>query len=197
MSESMLAILRHILRGEKLMQVSKLTGRCNPSFVLFTYLAKTFFTFQEKQAKDEEAKKAAELGMDAPSASGLSRRLMGDHGAPQVNQELVRSLMDMGFSRDMCEEALSQTSSLEQATDYLLNHPVPRSRSLSQATTMDTDMSEDDQMQRAIAISLGESVLAEPTSPGRSDGPSTAPKEEQEVRSRSSRHGTQLSLDMV
>lgn len=131
MSESMLAILRHILRGEKLMQ--------------------------EKQVKDEEAKKT-EATAEGASGSGLARR-PGEPAAPQINQEHLRSLLDMGFSRELCEEALGQCTTLEQATDYLLNHPTPHTRSSSSAAAIDAEMSEDDQMLRAIAMSLGDTGL--------------------------------------
>ena len=33
--------------------------------------------------------------------------------------------MDMGFGREHCIEALSHTNSLEQALEYILNHPPP------------------------------------------------------------------------
>lgn len=34
-------------------------------------------------------------------------------------------LMDMGFSREHALEALLNTSTMEQATEYLLTHPPP------------------------------------------------------------------------
>lgn len=36
-------------------------------------------------------------------------------------------LMDMGFSREHALEALLNTSTMEQATEYLLTHPPPLS----------------------------------------------------------------------
>lgn len=137
MSESMLAILRHILRGEKLMQ--------------------------EKQVKDEEAKKVEATPESGTAAASVSTRRPGEPAAPQINQDHLRSLLDMGFSRELCEEALLQCTSLEQATDYLLNHPTPHSRSTSAVVgAIDAEMSEDDQMLRAIAISLGDTGLDPP-----------------------------------
>ena len=53
----------------------------------------------------------------------------------EVNQEHVATLMDMGFTRERCIEALQAHSSLEQATDYLLNNPVPPQRSSSDSTS--------------------------------------------------------------
>lgn len=34
-----------------------------------------------------------------------------------------KQLMDMGFSREHCTDALTNTMTLEQATDYILTHP--------------------------------------------------------------------------
>ncbi|KAJ1530610.1 hypothetical protein ONE63_005490 [Megalurothrips usitatus] len=112
MSESMLAILRHILRGEKLMQ--------------------------EKQLKDEEAKKT-ETADPGASSSGVARR-PGEPTVPQINQDHLRSLIDMGFCREVCEEALLQCTTLEQATDYVLNHPTPHTRSTSAVPAVDAEI---------------------------------------------------------
>ena len=56
----------------------------------------------------------------------------------EVNQEHVSTLMDMGFPRERCIEALHAHSSLDQATDYLLNNPVPPQRSSSETATTAT-----------------------------------------------------------
>ena len=71
--------------------------------------------------------------------------------------------MDMGFPREQCVEALLFTTSLEQATDYLLSAPpsilrpqqvAPTSSNAAQSTAMDTDGNDEDAMMRAIALSL-------------------------------------------
>lgn len=71
--------------------------------------------------------------------------------------------MDMGFPRDQCVEALLFTTSLEQATDYLLSAPpsilrppqsAPTSSNAAQPAAMDTDGNDEDAMMRAIALSL-------------------------------------------
>lgn len=41
------------------------------------------------------------------------------------NLIFVFQLMDMGFSREHAMEALLNTSTMEQATEYLLTHPPP------------------------------------------------------------------------
>lgn len=72
--------------------------------------------------------------------------------------------MDMGFPRDQCVEALLFTTSLEQATDYLLSTPPSLLRAAQGAvaaaaaeavsTAMDTDGNDEDAVMRAIALSL-------------------------------------------
>ena len=72
--------------------------------------------------------------------------------------------MDMGFPRDQCVEALLFTTSLEQATDYLLSTPPALIRAptgaavggsaSSVSSAMDTDGNDEDAVMRAIALSL-------------------------------------------
>lgn len=72
-------------------------------------------------------------------------------GAVRDNDDNLRQLVDMGFSREHAIEALLHSSTLEQATDYLLTHP-PQAR--ASTSTVDPE-GEDDQVLQAIAISLG------------------------------------------
>lgn len=53
------------------------------------------------------------------------RRPRSDSSEPDVNGEWLLQLMDMGFSREHCVEALLHTPNVEQATDYLLSNPSP------------------------------------------------------------------------
>lgn len=114
MSESVLAVLCHLLKGE-------------------TIIA-------EKLAKEKEPETAS-TGRAAPSSR---RSELEEQG---INLEHLQQLQDMGFSREMALEALMQTSSLEQATDYLLAHPP--------SLSLDVPMSDEDQINRAIEMSLG------------------------------------------
>uniref|UniRef100_A0A8C7K072 E3 ubiquitin-protein ligase HUWE1 n=1 Tax=Oncorhynchus kisutch TaxID=8019 RepID=A0A8C7K072_ONCKI len=86
--------------------------------------------------------------------------------------EPVIQLMDMGFSREHAMEALVNTSTMEQATEYLLTHPPP----LLSGAVRDMTMSEEDQMMRAIAMSLGQEVSMEQ----RSDSPEEAARHREE-----------------
>ncbi|RZF32790.1 hypothetical protein LSTR_LSTR011436 [Laodelphax striatellus] len=79
----------------------------------------------------------------------------------QVNVSDLQQLMDMGFSRDHCYEALILTSTMEHATDYLLNNFFPYSARSSQQASMETEdepffgtaISLDDQTENAIDLS--------------------------------------------
>ncbi|XP_028979803.2 E3 ubiquitin-protein ligase HUWE1 isoform X5 [Esox lucius] len=91
---------------------------------------------------------------------------------PNVNQQQQQQLMDMGFSREHAMEALLNTTTMEQATEYLLTHPPP----LLSGAVRDMTMSEEDQMMRAIAMSLGQEVSMEQ----RSDSPEEAARRREE-----------------
>jgi len=53
------------------------------------------------------------------------RRPHTDSFEPDVNEAWLLQLMDMGFSREHCVEALLHAPNVEQATDYLLSNPSP------------------------------------------------------------------------
>lgn len=106
MTESILSILRHILRGEKIIK--------------------------ERAEKEEnnggEASAASGSGSSTLSRTGnLERR---EEAEADVNPEHLRQLMDMGFSRAHCIEALLHTLTVEQATDYLLTNPATHRRTV-------------------------------------------------------------------
>ncbi|XP_063792486.1 E3 ubiquitin-protein ligase HUWE1 isoform X8 [Pseudophryne corroboree] len=72
---------------------------------------------RERLSKEREGSREEEGGQ--PDESGARRE-------PQVNQQqLQQVLMDMGFTREHAMEALLNTSTMEQATEYLLTHPPP------------------------------------------------------------------------
>ncbi|XP_043484818.1 E3 ubiquitin-protein ligase HUWE1 isoform X4 [Leptopilina heterotoma] len=132
MTESILSILRHILRGEKIIK---------------------------ERAEKEENSEASGSGSGRNGAT--SDR--GDLPDMVVNRDHLRQLMDMGFSRSHCIEALLHTVTLEQATDYLLTNPATLRRSDVSAgdgtgpgLMMDLELADDDQMMHAIVMSLGD-----------------------------------------
>lgn len=114
MTESILSILRHILQGEKIIK---------------------------ERTEKEEAVEAASNAAGAAATGGAAATTArpGGTGAPaerreepeaDVNPEHLRQLMDMGFSRAHCIEALLHTMTVEQATDYLLTNPATLRRSV-------------------------------------------------------------------
>ncbi|XP_029361459.1 E3 ubiquitin-protein ligase HUWE1 isoform X8 [Echeneis naucrates] len=128
---------------------------------------------QERLAKEREGTvRPDDEGSADDSTNSTPRR------EPQVNQAQLTQLMDMGFSREHAMEALLNTSTMEQATEYLLTHPPP----LLGGAVRDLTMSEEDQMMRAIAMSLGQEVSMEQ----RSDSPEEAARrrEEEDRRAR-------------
>ncbi|XP_041429057.1 E3 ubiquitin-protein ligase HUWE1 isoform X4 [Xenopus laevis] len=103
---------------------------------------------RERLSKEREGSREEEGPQDE---SGARRE-------PQVNQQqLQQVLMDMGFTREHALDALLNTSTMEQATEYLLTHPPP----LVGGVVRDLSMSEEDQMLRAIAMSLGQDITME------------------------------------
>uniref|UniRef100_A0A2K6LBK5 E3 ubiquitin-protein ligase HUWE1 n=1 Tax=Rhinopithecus bieti TaxID=61621 RepID=A0A2K6LBK5_RHIBE len=99
---------------------------------------------RERLSKEKEGSREEDTGQE----EGGSRR------EPQVNQQQLQQLMDMGFTREHAMEALLNTSTMEQATEYLLTHPPP----IMGGVVRDLSMSEEDQMMRAIAMSLGQDI---------------------------------------
>ncbi|XP_033329504.2 HECT, UBA and WWE domain containing E3 ubiquitin protein ligase 1 isoform X3 [Megalopta genalis] len=138
MTESILSILRHILRGEKIIK--------------------------ERTEKEENSEGAITGSTSGTSGIGRGAAMSDRREEPEsdVNQEHLRQLMDMGFSRAHCIEALSHTLTVEQATDYLLTNPatlrrsdVPAGDASYQGLIMDLEII-DDELMHAVAMSLGE-----------------------------------------
>ncbi|XP_015767939.1 PREDICTED: E3 ubiquitin-protein ligase HUWE1-like [Acropora digitifera] len=91
------------------------------------------------------------------SSSAAARAPVETAPQPEINMQHLQQFMDMGFTHEAARLALLNTGSLEEATDYILNHPhAPPARELG----LDFDMFEEDQMMRAIAMSLGQDVPA-------------------------------------
>ncbi|KAM7411952.1 hypothetical protein PAMA_021769 [Pampus argenteus] len=160
MAESMLAILCHILRGEPVIQ-ERLTKEREGTVRPDDEGAST------GSLAPSSAPGASTTAGEAPPATGTTSAAPAGGSTddstnstprrePQVNQAQLTQLMDMGFSREHAMEALLNTSTMEQATEYLLTHPPP----LLGGAVRDLTMSEEDQMMRAIAMSLGQEEAA-------------------------------------
>lgn len=163
MTESMLSILKHIIKGEKVLQ-SK------------------YYKNGQGVAISLENKPKAILPTSIAVASGTEASTSAAAGS-DVNQEHLRQLVDMGFSREHSIYALRRYLSLEGATEYLLTNPRNRSSILLDVITdeertvsaianpvapvnMDIDVGEEDeQVIRAILNSLGNARSSTPIAP--------------------------------
>lgn len=161
MTESMLSILKHIIKGEKVLQ-SK------------------YYKNGQGVAISLENKPKAILPISSAVASGTEPSTSAATGT-DVNQEHLRQLVDMGFSRDQSIYALRRYLSLEGATEYLLTNPRNRASMLldvindeersvaanpAVAVNMDIDVGEEDeQVIRAILNSLGSGRSSTPITP--------------------------------
>lgn len=159
MTESMLSILKHIIKGEKVLQ-SK------------------YYKNGQGVAISLDNKPKAILPTSIAVASGTAEASTSAAVA-DVNQEHLRQLVDMGFSREQSAYALRRYLSLEGATEYLLTNPRSRAsmlldvinndddrvetRNAAPPVNMDIDVGEEDeQVIRAILNSLGTSRSSTP-----------------------------------
>ena len=172
MSESVLSILCHIIKGEK---------------VITEKLEKEKPADKEKLAADNTSTTAtAGAGSTTSSTAGFTAELTP--AEPDVNPEHLQTLMDMGFPRDRCIEAINAVGgTLDAATDYLLNNPLtPLHQSLSSGFGPPGSAGgEQDDLMRAIAMSLGENSVvseggAESSAPGADIKEADTNKDEEE-----------------
>ncbi|BFZ10773.1 hypothetical protein BsWGS_13813 [Bradybaena similaris] len=151
MSESVLTILSHIIGGEEIikkqLEKDKLTASSGVS-------GDTAVDLTGAGPVGQAAASSSSSSSVVASGSALTSRRPLDS---MVNQAHLQQLVDMGFTREQATLALTNTSSLEQATEYILTNPFPPASQNALAGSMDLDMNDEDQMMRAIAMSLGES----------------------------------------
>ncbi|XP_059079512.1 E3 ubiquitin-protein ligase HUWE1-like isoform X2 [Tigriopus californicus] len=220
MSESVLAILCHILKGEKLIEdkllkdsavipsaSSKIPSLTSSGPTLRTPLMQAYNLQGGSGAAASSA--ASDPPANVPPAPATPAipdpAPLPELAEPDINPEHLERLMDMGFPRERCLEAIQSTGSLDQATDYLLTNPFPppsvpvvglsrggavaSGGSFSSAGPSMSGAADQDELMRAIAISLGENVLVSGGSGQIVDnsepraGPSTtkkAPEEEEQ-----------------
>lgn len=140
MSESMLAILCHLLRGEALIKEklakekdSAAAAAAAVAAAAAAAAATTTMTTTLAGGVGSSSTAAAESILQG-SARG-SRAALGPASHEEINQDHLQQLMDMGFCRELATEALAHSASLEQATDYLLSHPTPLAPVVPPATS--------------------------------------------------------------
>ena len=217
MSESVLNILCHILKGEKLIEKEKEKAAENesarpilsngPSSLVPLSAGNPIHAHSHGPASPliwQRTQRAANLLAEAvpampavppvAAAAAAAAAVAAQEQVPEVNQTDVATLMDMGFPRERCIEALVANSNLDAATDYLLNNPLPPVTARPPTTAATTAavtaqaapppaassdnpaaaaaaaalpttsrMSEQDDLMRAIEMSLGEHIVL-PTS---------------------------------
>lgn len=129
MTETLLTILKHIFRGEKIIMEK----------------------VKAEENKPDGAGTSSGNSGGATSSTTTTTPNQPPSRESEDNLRQIQLLMDMGFCRENAIDALIHTASLEQATDYLLSNPPLRRGSQS----MDIDSTEDDQVMQAIAMSLG------------------------------------------
>merc|ERR550532_1890940 len=114
MAESVLTILCHILKGEKIIQERLEKEKPAPPVEK-----------KEGEGAESESTPPATAAPAAPAELGPNWAA-STPAEPDVNPEQMQTLMDMGFPRERCVEAMQAVGgSLDAATDYLLNNPLP------------------------------------------------------------------------
>jgi E3 ubiquitin-protein ligase HUWE1 len=183
MAESVLSILCHILKGEKLIEERMEKEKAAEALAAAAAASKPGTSAGGSALSTLTA--AGPSGLIAPVGTGRAAMTLvslPEPAEPEVNQTHVTSLMDMGFPRERCIEALQMTDSMEQATEYLLNYQMPSLNSLAypappaapaavavtgsaaapeagDAVPTASGGGEQDELMRAIAMSLGENVM--------------------------------------
>lgn len=144
-SESVLVILCNVIKSEAIIQerLAKEKEATSGSSTLTTTTTTNATAGPTSAASAVASLAAADPVSQPPPAE------------PDVNPQHLQALMDMGFGRDRCMEAITQTNTLQQATEYLLMNPMDQVGGVSGG---DMELTEEDQMLQAIAMSLGEDV---------------------------------------
>ncbi|XP_043493606.1 E3 ubiquitin-protein ligase HUWE1 [Polistes fuscatus] len=155
MTESILSILRHILRGEKIIKERS-----------------------EREKNNESVSASGSGNTSSVSRTGtISDRR--DEPEADVNLEHLRQLMDMGFSRAHCIEALLHTMTVEQATEYLLANPATLRRpdapssDPNRVVTMELELTEDEDISQVLAMAFADTDTLKTPGPEESDNRET------------------------
>ena len=181
MTESMLSILKHIIKGEKVLQLRYLR---NNTGLVMTDKPKTILPGAAASSSSSSSVATVAgvpaivpaVGNSTPAAGPSALRTATS--SLDMDQILFLSrLMDMGFTREHSMEALSHSFTIEQATEYLLLNPLTQLDPISDEEpsavappnvpapiNMDIDVGEEDeQVIRAILNSLGADTIQSST----------------------------------
>lgn len=182
-SETILIILCHLLRGETIIKNEIAKNQNDPT----KNPESRNLGLGNLIASNPAADSALSRNQQFPAArssstgglvrSGAIRQRFRDRESFEENEfsrNQIQSLVDMGFDREAAIDALLLTSTLEQAAEYLIEHASQPSR--------DFDMSEDDQVLRAIAMSLNDGTGEGQAQPGNADqNPDNSNAQEQPI----------------
>ncbi|MCP3665666.1 MAG: hypothetical protein GY696_24735 [Gammaproteobacteria bacterium] len=136
MSESVLSILCHILKGENLIK-ERLEKEKPPPEAAKSEAAGGSNNAAAATGNVAGASSQAAVGASAAVAAAVTappndadpiwtNAASSTPAEPDINAEHLQTLMDMGFPRERCIEAIQSVGGgLDAATDYLLNNPVP------------------------------------------------------------------------
>lgn len=127
MSEHILAVLCHLLKGEAVIHehLSKEKDSENPS---------SGASNSGATANQVSTPTGQQL---ASRSDGQRRNELEDQG---INPEHFQQLVDMGFSPEMAVDALMQSQTIEQATEYLLSTPSSTGTAPSRPSVVGQDV---------------------------------------------------------
>lgn len=128
-SESVLVILCSIIKGEaiiheRLAKEKETTSTSTTTTTTTTTTSNTntiSTTVTTTTATSATTATASSVPSTTPAPPETTSQTSAD---PEVNQIHLQALMDMGFARERCMEAVAQTHTLQQATEYLLMNPL-------------------------------------------------------------------------
>lgn len=78
---------------------------------------------QEKLGKDKESPPDSNTSNTTTTTATQARRRR--YTGLDVNPDHLQQLMDMGFPLEQAMDALYHSTTIEQATDFLLSNPLP------------------------------------------------------------------------
>ncbi|KAF0312883.1 E3 ubiquitin-protein ligase HUWE1 [Amphibalanus amphitrite] len=153
LSISILAILRHVLRGEVILKERQAADAAAAAGTSGGPDAAAAGPAATDAAAAAGRTPAAVSGAAADGAAAAAAGPSAGEAVVMVNTDQLQQLLDMGFRRQACVEALQVTNNnVEQATDYLLSHPPPL---LPEIAGVMPEWPEDGQVGRGIDMSLG------------------------------------------
>ena len=114
MAESVLTILCHILKGEKMIAEKQEKEKGKNDLPVMRSVSNASTASGSSMMGYNIGQFTFGAGSAAANAPSLAPAPAAAAAEPDVNQEHVQTLMDMGFPRERCVEAIQNTTSLDQ-----------------------------------------------------------------------------------